>query len=178
VSELNYDLRVFENAGDMHKAITQLDSEGRHARTVAGYCWDWKSKKDRTKYDIEIDDLKMRWNLKDYGNKWILHPSSISEAGCVHTCQGLELEYIGVIVGLDLLVREGQVITDGMARSSQDKTIRGFRKMYNADSHNAQKSVELIIKNTYKTLMTRGMKGCYIHCVDKETNKYFKNQLL
>lgn len=174
ISELDYDFRVFDSASKMHESICELNSKGKTSRTVAGYCWDWVSAKDNNKFDIEIDNLKMKWNLKSYGSKWIIHPDSISEAGCIHTCQGLEVDYIGVIIGPDLVVRDGSVITDGFSRPSRDKTIKGFRSMYKSNKSDAQKLVDTVIKNTYKTLMTRGMKGCYIFCVDKETNEYFK----
>jgi uncharacterized protein len=116
----------------------------------------------------------MRWNLKTHGSKWIIHPDSISEAGCIHTCQGLEVDYIGVIIGPDLVVRNGKVVTNGLARPGRDKTIKGFRGMLKSNETEAVSRVDKVIKNTYKTLMTRGTKGCFIHCTDKETNDYFK----
>jgi DUF2075 family protein len=177
MQDFDYDFRVFDDAKKMHDEITKLDKSGKSARTVAGYCWDWISASDTSKYDIELGNLKMRWNLKSHGSSWIINPDSITETGCIHTCQGLEVDYIGVIIGPDLLVRNGKVVTDGLARPGRDKTIKGFRGMYKNDPENAKKQVDPIIKNTYKTLMTRGMKGCYIFCTDKETREYFKNVL-
>lgn len=174
IEELDYDFKVFDSALEMHKKIAEHDKSGKSARTVAGYCWDWISDKDSKKYDIVIGALKMRWNLKSYGSKWIIEPGSISEAGCIHTCQGLEVDYIGVIIGPDLIVRNGEVVTNGLARPGRDKTIKGFRSMQKKDPDTANQLVDRIIKNTYKTLMTRGMKGCYIHSTDPETNEYFK----
>jgi uncharacterized protein len=174
LSDLDYDFRVFNSASEMHKEITVNNNKGFPSRTVAGYCWDWVSANDSSKFDIEVDDLKMKWNLKSHGSKWIIHPDSISEAGCIHTCQGLEVDYIGVLIGPDFVVRDGQVITNGHARPGRDKTIKGFRSLYQTNKKEAQEKVDIIIKNTYKTLMTRGMKGCYLFCTDKETNEYFK----
>jgi DUF2075 family protein len=98
----------------------------------------------------------------------------VSEIGCIHTCQGLELDYVGVVIGEDLVVRDGQVITDANKRSSQDRSIRGFKSMYKQNPKEAHAAADRIIKNTYRTLMTRGQKGCFVFCVDKETNEYFK----
>jgi hypothetical protein len=175
IKEVGYDFKVFDSAKDMHTAIVHHNSKGNLSRTVAGYCWDWVSAKDTKKFDIIIGDLKMRWNLKSYGSKWIINPKSISEAGCIHTCQGLEVDYIGVIIGPDFKVRNGKVVTDGFGRPGRDKTIKGFRSLYKENQQVAMDRVDLIIKNTYRTLMTRGMKGCYIYCTDPETNEYFKN---
>jgi len=177
LNDLEYDFRVFNSASEMHRAIEINNNEGSPSRTVAGYCWDWVSAKDTSKFDIEVDNLKMKWNLKSHGSKWIIHPDSISEAGCIHTCQGLEVDYIGVLVGPDFIVRDGKVITNGHARPGRDKTIKGFRTLYQTNKKEAQERVEVIIKNTYKTLMTRGMKGCYLFCTDQETNEYFKKAL-
>lgn len=174
LSELDYEFKVFNSAKEMQDNLVLLNKNGSSARTVAGYCWDWVSDDDPSQFDIIIDDLKMKWNLKTYGSKWIIHPDSITEAGCIHTCQGLELDYVGVIIGPDLIVRNGKVITNGLARPGRDKTIKGFRKMLKADKSQALSRVDKIIKNTYKTLMTRGTKGCFVHSTDPETNDYFK----
>lgn len=177
MNDFDYDFRVFDDAKQMHDEITKLNGMGKSARTVAGYCWDWISAKDSSLFDIELGDLKMRWNLKSHGSTWIINPSSITEAGCIHTSQGLEVDYIGVIIGPDFVVRNGNVVTNALERPGRDKTIKGFRSMYKSDPEMAKKRVDPIIKNTYKTLMTRGMKGCYVFCTDEETRNYFKEIL-
>lgn len=116
----------------------------------------------------------MRWNLDTDGSLWIVSPDSVSEIGCIHTCQGLELDYVGVIIGEDLVIRDGRVVTDAGKRSSQDRSIRGYKSMFKDDPDTAQALADRIIKNTYRTLMTRGQKACYLFCVDKETNEYFR----
>jgi hypothetical protein len=175
MNDFDYDFKVFDCPNEMHTEITKHNSNGYTARTVAGYCWDWVSAKDASKYDIDLGDLKMKWNLKAHGSKWIINPDSITEAGCIHTCQGLEVDYIGVIIGPDFVVRDGKVITDAMKRPGRDKTIKGYRGMFKKDPVDAQCKADPIIKNTYRTLMTRGMKGCYIYCTDDETRNYFKS---
>ena len=100
------------------------------------------------------------------------------QIGCIHTCQGLEVDYIGVVVGPDLIVRNGKVVTHPEKRSKQDQSIKGYKAMLETDPEGAKTKADLIIKNTYRTLMTRGMKGCYVYCTDKETGEYFKSRLV
>jgi hypothetical protein len=76
-----------------------------------------------------------------------------------------------------MVVRNGKIITDASKRASTDKSIFGYKKMFEENPANAQAMADMIIKNTYRTLMTRGMKGCYIYCTDQETQEYFKNRL-
>lgn len=177
MSDIDYELKVFDDPLEMHNAIKLKNKNGELSRTVAGYCWDWVSKKDPSAFDIEIDDLKMKWNLKEDGSKWIISPSSINEIGCIHTCQGLEVDYIGVIIGPDLVVRDGKVVTNGLERPSRDKTVKGLRTLHRKNPEEAKSLVDPIIKNTYRTLMTRGMKGCYLYCTDRETRDYFKKAI-
>jgi DUF2075 family protein len=117
----------------------------------------------------------MQWNLGSYGNLWIIDPNSVKEVGCIHTCQGLELDYIGVIIGDDLVVRNGQILTNPTARAKTDTSLKGYKSQLLINREETLKKVDLIIKNTYRTLMTRGMKGCYIYCTDKETQEYFRS---
>jgi hypothetical protein len=146
---------------------------------VAGYCWKWPSKKDASKYDIEFPeyDFQMKWNLTEDGSTWIISPKSVNEIGCIHTCQGLEVDYIGVIIGEDFIVRNGQVITDVSKRASSDKSVHGYKKQLLENPAETRAMLDLVIKNTYRTLMTRGMKGCYVYFVDEETGEYFKSIL-
>jgi DUF2075 family protein len=77
---------------------------------LAGYCWKWVSKKDSQLKDIVIGDYSATWNLNSHGQSWIIHPDSVKEIGCIHTSQGLELDYVGVIIGPDLIIRNGEII--------------------------------------------------------------------
>ena len=98
---------------------------------------------------------------------------TVNEIGCIHTCQGIEVDYIGVIIGPDLIVRNGEIITDAAQRSKMDSSAKGYKKLLNEKTKIAKQRADLIIKNTYRTLMTRGQKGCYIYSIDPETNVYF-----
>ncbi|MEX2376384.1 MAG: DNA/RNA helicase domain-containing protein, partial [Dehalococcoidia bacterium] len=119
-------------------------------------------------------DFRARWNLTDDGSLWILKPESIAEIGCIHTCQGLELDYVGVIIGEDFVVRDGVVVTQPEKRARHDRTIFGWKKMAKAEPERARRETRSIILNTYRTLMTRGMKGCFVWCVDEETGEYLR----
>ncbi len=175
LDDINYDFEVFDSPRMLHDKIIRLNKVNNKSRMVAGYTYDWVSRKDPTLFDINIGAYKARWNLTQHGQAWIIHPESVSEIGCIHTCQGLELDYVGVIIGLDLLVRDGNIITNFKARAKTDQSLKGIVSIAkeNGDSY-AQKIAEPIIKNTYRTLMTRGMKGCYIFSEDDETRIFFR----
>jgi len=176
---INYDFRVFNSPNELKDAIFKKNSLNNKARLVAGYCWNWISKNDATKKDINIEEhnFSMKWNLSSDGNLWILKPESVNEVGCIHTCQGLETDYIGVIVGPDFVIRDGVAVTNAAKRAGTDASIRGYVALLNQNPGLAKQKADVIIKNTYRTLMTRGMKGCYIYCTDKETNEWFKQAM-
>ena len=119
----------------------------------------------------------MRWNLEDQGQSWLIHPESINEVGCIHTCQGLEVDYIGVIIGDDFVVRNGKIQINPAAHPGTDKALQTWKRIVKDDPIEGLAKVEGVIKNTYRTLMSRGMKGCFIYSDDKETAEYFKNRL-
>lgn len=179
LSEKTFNFRVIDSPAELHEIIVDRNNCNNKSRMVAGYCWDWKSKKHSEAYDIAIPEhgYKKRWNLDKDGSLWIVAPGSVDEVGCIHTCQGLELDYVGVIIGSDLMAREGTLMTRPENRSSQDRSIRGWKKLMKTEPEKTTERVDRIIRNTYKTLMTRGMKGCYIYCVDPETQDYFKKRL-
>ncbi|ERW70412.1 hypothetical protein Q026_02467 [Pseudomonas aeruginosa BWHPSA013] len=172
----DYDFQVFDSPQVLHEAIEAQNAHNK-ARVVAGYCWPWRSKKDPSADDIVIGDYRRQWNLSQDGSLWIIADRSIEQVGCIHTCQGLEVDYIGVIIGPDLIVRNGQVITAPEKRDQHDKSIRGYKKLSKADPDFARRETDLIIKNTYRTLMTRGLKGCYVYCTDAETAAFFRSTL-
>ncbi|MGM0632398.1 MAG: DNA/RNA helicase domain-containing protein [Pseudomonadota bacterium] len=174
--ELDYELQVFDSPFALKEKVLEKNAASNKARMVAGYCWDWKSKKDPAAQDIVIPEhgFSAQWNLTDDGSLWIIAENSVNQIGCIHTCQGLELDYIGVIIGPDLIVRDGQIITDAGKRSSMDRSIRGYKKWLKEEPEAARRQADTIIRNTYRTLMTRGQKGCYLYCTDPETNAWFK----
>lgn len=174
-----FDFKIIDSPIELHELIASKNKSNNKSRVVAGYCWDWKSKRNPDAFDIVIPEsgFAKQWNLGSDGSLWITAPDSIEQIGCIHTCQGLELDYVGVIIGPDLIARDGELITDPEGRSSMDRSIRGWRRMMRQDREATLQRVDRIIRNTYRTLMTRGMKGCYIHCTNVETQEYFRRRL-
>lgn len=172
----DFDFRVVESPTELHRLIAERNKKNNKSRVVAGYCWDWASKRDANAYDIVIPEhqYEKRWNLGRDGSLWILASNSIEEVGCIHTCQGLEMDYVGVIVGPDLLARDGKLIAVPGNRSKMDRSIRGYKRMLKENPTETIDQLDRVIRNTYRTLMTRGMKGCYIFCTDEETQNYFR----
>lgn len=164
-----FDFRIMDSPTELHNLIRDKNQINNKARVVAGYCWDWKSKKDPNAWDIEIPehDYRAQWNLDKDGSLWIVAPDSLEEVGCIHTCQGLELDYVGVIIGPDLRWVDGQPTVFPESRSRMDRTIRGWKKLMKEDPHATRERLDRIVRNTYKTLMSRGMKGCYVYIMDK-----------
>lgn len=176
---IHYDVQVFDNPNKLKDAIFEKNKVNNKARLVAGYCWKWVSKKDDVQYDVIIKEhnFEMQWNLTKDGSLWIRSPRSVNEIGCIHTCQGLEVDYIGVIIGPDLIVKNGKILVQPRERANSDSAIKGYMKAYKQNPTAANKKAETIIKNTYRTLMTRGQKGCYIYCTNPETNAYFTEMI-
>ena len=178
IKELDYDFRVFDNPQEVRDLIIDKNRETGKARILAGYCWNWPSntRKDTNYHDIKIGDFGISWNL-DGGQSFATSESSINEAGCIHTTQGLEFDYVGVIIGDDLRYEDGHVVTDYTKRASTDQSIKGLKSLDKKNHSEAMIRADEIIKNTYRTLMTRGMKGCYVYCTDDGLRKYIKEKL-
>jgi len=174
-----YDFRVFDNPVDLHALIELKNRANNRSRVVAGYCWKWPSKKDAQAWDIEMRAFgyQRRWNLDKDGSLWIVTPGSVEQVGCIHTCQGLELDYVGVIIGPDLAYRDGRIVTDATKRASSDQSVKGLKAMLKAEPTSALALADAIVKNTYRTLMTRGMKGCYVYCTDAPLAEYLRSRL-
>lgn len=178
----NYEVKIFDDPNDMKNKIIEQNKIQNKSRIIAGYCWDWNSKKnpEGNEYDIIIPeyDFKMKWNFNN--TIWAIAEDSVSQAGCIHTSQGLEFDYVGIIIGNDLRYENGKIVTDYTKRAKIDRnngSMKGMKKLYKNDSIQAAKVESEIIKNTYRTLMTRGQKGCYIYCTDKNLAEYLKRRL-
>ena len=167
---LDYDIRVFDSPRIMKEELEKINKVSNKARIVAGYCYEWISENVSSAYDIWLEDgFKAQWNLRG-GQPFAIADTSFEQVGCIHTCQGLEFDYVGVIIGQDMRFENGRVITDQSKIAETDKTsgIRTCKNKELADS---------LIRNTYKTLMSRGQKGCFIYCEDKVLAEHFKHLL-
>ena len=179
LSPREFDFRVFDDPAQLHALIERRNRGNNRSRVVAGYCWAWPSKRDPAAWDIELPAFgyRRRWNLDKDGSLWIVTPGSVDQVGCIHTCQGLELDYVGVIVGPDLVFRDGRIVVDASKRASSDQSVRGLRQMARERPAEAAALADRIVKNTYRTLMSRGMKGCYVYCVDAALAEHFRSRL-
>jgi len=177
VFEFDYDFKVFTDLNEMRKAIELKNEDRNKSRLLAGYCWKWISKENNEAYDIVFDefDFKMKWNLSN--EIYAISKSSITEVGCIHTSQGLEFDYVGVIIGNDMTYKDGHILTNPLKRATSDQSLNGIKNLMKTDPDKAYKLADEIIKNTYRTLMTRGMKGCYVYCVDKELEEHLVSHI-
>lgn len=170
LSELNFDFKVFDCPNAMREALRAKNQINNKSRMVAGYCYDWNVKHHRGKWDIAIgDNFTAKWNLEN-DRIWAINPDSFEEVGCIHTAQGLEFDYVGVIIGKDLMFNPNtSLIETHKEYISRDDNSSGIRTAPQQRAHQ-------LILNTYKTLLTRGQKGCYIYCEDKELRDYIKSK--
>ena len=178
-AESSYDFRIFDNPTKLYKEIRAKNQVNNKSRMLAGYCWNWVSKNDSKMDDITFPKFgfSAKWNLESRGSAWIIDPNSIEDIGCIHTSQGLELDYVGVIVGPDFKMKDGELVSDPKGRARTDVSLHGYKKEMEVDPVGASAKADKIIRNTYRTLMTRGMKGCYIYCTDPEVAQYFQDRM-
>ena len=176
---IDYDIQIMDSPNEMQKIIIERnDSSKNRARILAGYCWNWikEGANDTSVHDIQIGDFGMSWNLKNTST-FAIDETSVNEVGCIHTSQGLEFDYVGVIIGNDMRYEDGKIVTDFTKRAKTDQSLKGIKTIHKDNPEKALKLADEIIKNTYRTLMTRGMKGCYVYCVDKGLADYLRECL-
>ena len=176
---IDYDIQILDSPHDMQRIILERNQTSKNrARILAGYCWNWikEGANNTNVHDIQIGDFGISWNLKNTST-FAIDETSVNEAGCIHTSQGLEFDYVGVIIGDDLRYENGKIVTDFTRRAKTDQSLKGIKTMYKENPQKALVLADEIIKNTYRTLMTRGMKGCYVYCVDKQLAEYLKECL-
>jgi len=164
----DYDVKVYDDPVLLREDLRKKNERNNKSRRVAGYCYPWVSKRDPSLYDIVLENgFRAQWNFNDT-KTWAIDKDSFDQVGCIHTCQGLEFDYVGVIIGKDLIYRNGEVLTVPSERAKTDISLKGCHDRKKADK---------IIRDTYKTLLTRGQKGCYIYCEDKSLASYIKKCL-
>ena len=170
ISDLNYDFRVYDDPNKLRDDLRELNKINNKCRMVAGYCYNWESKNDIKLDDINLEnDFHAKWNFSTT-ETWAIDEDSFEQVGCIHTSQGLEFDYCGVIIGKDLIYRNNKVVTDKNARAKSDKSLSGLKKF-----SDPLKKADEIIKNTYRTLLSRGQKGCFVYCEDKALSNYIKS---
>lgn len=168
-----YDLRMFDDLGELREEIRAREAEVGLARMVAGYAWEWKTKNDKSAFDIEVDGLQLRWNGTQVD--WIASANSLDEVGSIHTVQGYDLNYAGVIIGNDLRYdpARGQLYVDRASyfdvKGKENNPKLG--KVYTDDD------LLRFITNIYAVLLTRGIRGTYVYVVDPELRTYLSRYM-
>ena len=178
MKDIDYDIRIMDSPNEVRDLIIERNKSRNQSRILAGYCWAWlkEGQNNSDVHDIKIGDFEMSWNLGNTST-FAIDENSVNEIGCIHTSQGLEFDYAGVIIGDDLRYENGHIVTDFTKRAKTDQSLRGIKKLYQENPEQALKEADEIIKNTYRTLMTRGMKGCYVYCTDKNLAKHLRECL-
>ena len=169
--DYDYEIRLFRSPVKMREALREKNDLNNKSRMIAGYCYEWVTENNPQgdEYDIILEDgFRAKWNFSN--SLFAIAPDSFDQVGCIHTTQGLEFDYCGIIIGQDLRYEDGQVITDPSKEAVSDKSsgIRSCKDKVLADK---------LIRNTYKTLMSRGQKGCYLYCEDKPLLEYISRML-
>ncbi|XMB86087.1 DUF2075 domain-containing protein [Mycoplasmatota bacterium WC44] len=157
----NYETYIINNFENFYDKVKVRETEYGLSRFVSGYSFEWKSKKDNSQFDIHLGSKKLKWNVVD--ENWINSPTAADEVGCIHTTQGYDLNYIGLIFGYEIDYD-----------FNQDEIIVSKDKFSDAKSKQKLSENELkeYIVNIYKTLMVRGMRGIYIYVCNEGMKKY------
>lgn len=169
----NYEIKIFDDLSEMHEAIKDKNASGDNpSRMLSGDVFPWISRNDKNAIDINIGDFHAKWNQK---KSFAVEPTSIDEVGCIHTAQGMEFEYVGLIVGDDLVYRNSKIETDYTKHPSGAGEFRRPHKHKIMEED--KEIIDRLIRNTYKVLFTRGQKGLYLYVMDQELKKYLQQKI-
>lgn len=178
-----YEFQVFDRAEELYAAL-KLKNDQNKARLIAGYSWEWPTKgraRGTPVKHVTADGLALPWNFD--GESWAAAKDGIEQVGCIHTIQGLEFDWVGVLVGDDLYFKDGMVRSDPSKRAKTDASLKGWKGAFTAaeDDLATQKEVmskvDQIIKGTYRVLFSRGRKGCFVWCKDAALRDYLRQRL-
>jgi hypothetical protein len=174
-----YEVKVFGSVRDLEAAIRAKSIPGQTARLVAGYCWPWSDPNtDGTLIpDVKVGDWQMPWNARPEAgrlaqgipksNFWASDPGGLEQVGCVYTAQGFEFDYVGVIFGRDLRYDSSKNDWISDYRESKDGMLTRMGRA----------NFTKYVKNTYRVLLTRGIKGCYLYFLNEDTRRFFENRM-
>jgi DUF2075 family protein len=163
-----YDFRMFDSVSEMRAEISRQDQEVGLSRMLAGYAWEWKSKNDKLAFDIAVDGVQLRWNSAQ--TDWIASPRSIDEVGSIHTVQGYDLNYAGVIIGPDLRFDPARSALFVERSSYFDK--KGKENNPLLGHRYSDEDLLRYIRNIYSVLLTRGIRGTYVYVCDPALREY------
>lgn len=168
-----YEVELFDDLGAMHHRIRERDAEYGLARLVAGYAWKWRSKKRTGEHDIEMDGVSLDWNVSDVD--WIASKTSLDEVGSIHTVQGYDLNYNGVIIGPDLRIDPETGLLAADRANYFDTKGKSNNTMRNRPT--TDEDLLRYVTNIYRVLLTRGMRGTYVYVVDPLLRERFRRVL-
>lgn len=166
-SSKNYDVLLFDNFKDFVSELRSKNTQHQLSRFVAGYGWQWISKNDKSKYDIVIDGLRFQWNHDNI--EFILKDVNAEQIGCIHTTQGYDLNYVGLIFGPEIILNP---------QTNQIEILQ--ENYYDTNGQNTITDINVLkqyIINIYKTIMLRGILGCYLYVSDENLRNYFKKHI-
>lgn len=176
--EETFEFRIFQSPDSLESAIRQRTAEGHSARVTAGFCWPWSKDLQaggKLQDDVVIGDYRRPWNARSGVTGlargipreiyWAHDPGGIDQIGCVYTAQGFEFDYVGVIWGPDLAYDLGAGKWLGNKAKSKDWIV----------SRSGNQFTDLV-KNTYRVLLSRGLKGCYMYFMDKDTEAFVRSR--
>ena len=173
-----FDFQIFSDPLSLETAIRNKAAQGYTARVTAGFCWDWSLPDEHgfLKEDVVIGDYRRPWDAKPEARRlapgipkaslWAYDPNGINQIGCVYTAQGFEFDYVGVIFGTDLVFDPKEGKWRGIPQNSSDSVVKRSKE------HFAE-----LVKNTYRVLLSRGMKGCYVYFMDDDTRNFFRSRM-
>ncbi|MDQ6924619.1 MAG: DUF2075 domain-containing protein, partial [Candidatus Eremiobacteraeota bacterium] len=176
LGDVGFDFRMVPNPDALDALIRDRLRENFSARLTAGFCWPWSEpdKNGELVDDVRVGSFHRPWNAKATAGKlrkgipkssfWASDPAGVEQIGCVYTAQGFEFDYAGVIWGEDLVIRDGQWV--GQAAASRDTTVKRAGAQFTD-----------CVKNTYRVLLTRGIRGCYVHVIDAETREFVQSRV-
>lgn len=164
-SSKSYDFKLFDSITDLKNELSERDKQHGLSRLVAGYSWPWISKKNNELYDIIIQGVELKWN--SVSNDWVNSENSINEVGCIHTTQGYDLNYAGIIFGNEISYDKNKNEITIIPENYHDKN--GKQTITNPNE------LKKFIINIYKTILLRGIKGTYIYACDKDLREYLSN---
>ena len=164
----NYELALFGDLSLMMERLQKMENEFGLCRSMSGYSWPWVSKTDANLPDAVIDGVKMFWNRQSID--WINSTTDVTEMGCIHTVQGYDLNYSGVIFGKEITYDKNSKKIKVIKNNYHD--IKGKQALENEDE-----LLKYIVK-IYKTMMYRGIKGTYIYVCDRDLREYFEKHIM
>ena len=177
--EEEFDFRIFHSPEALEQSIRKKALDGFSARMTAGFCWEWSKKPNpdgTLRKDVVIGNYTRPWNARPEATRlasgipkatlWAHDPNGIDQVGCVYTAQGFEFDYVGVIFGNDLIYNFDEQTWKGIKANSKDPVVRGSKDRFGD-----------LVKNTYRVLLSRGLKGCYVYFMDKDTERFIKSRV-